>query len=164
MTRRRVFSPEPSWAKLARYLELQCLCRVSDVVVRFDGNLLYDVEFARDATGRITRKIETIQSVTDTYSYTYDGSGRLFQVRQNGVLLASYSYDANGDRLSDGSDTAIYDAQDRQLTNGSATYTYTANGELLTKTAGGQTTSYEYDVQGNLVGVTLPDGTEESNT
>jgi YD repeat-containing protein len=38
-------------------------------------------------------------------------------------------------------------------------YTYTANGELETKTVGVDTTVYDYDELGNLISVTLPDGT-----
>ena len=52
----------------------------------------------------------------------------------------------------------MYDDQDRLLSQGTATYIYTANGELQTKTDGGQTT-YNYDVLGNLISVTLPGGT-----
>lgn len=43
---------------------------------------------------------------------------------------------------------------------GTATYTYTANDEMLSKTNGSQTSSYHYDVLGNLLNVTLPDGTQ----
>ena len=52
----------------------------------------------------------------------------------------------------------MHDDQDRLLPQGSASYVYTANGELQTKTDGGQTT-YNYDVLGNLISVTLPGGT-----
>jgi RHS repeat-associated protein len=45
------------------------------------------------------------------------------------------------------------------LSQGSATYTYTPNGELLTKTNGSRTTTYSYDVLGNLISVILPSGT-----
>ncbi len=76
---------------------------------------------------------------------------------EDGVTEATYSYDANGNRLNNG---ATYDAQDRLLTHSGATYAYTANGELQGKTDGGQQTSYQYDVMGNLRAVTLPDGTE----
>src|SRR5262249_48598282 len=37
--------------------------------------------------------------------------------------------------------------------------TYTANGELQSKNNGSETTTYQYDVLGNLRHVTLPDGT-----
>ncbi len=56
--------------------------------------------------------------------------------------------------------TGTYDAQDRLLTYGDNAYTYTANGELATKTNPAGTTTYDYDVLGNLRGVTLPDGTQ----
>ncbi len=51
-----------------------------------------------------------------------------------------------------------YDAQDRLQTYGAASYSYTANGELASKTVGTQITRYTYDVLGNLLGATLPDG------
>jgi RHS repeat-associated protein len=55
--------------------------------------------------------------------------------------------------------TATYDAQDRLLTYGGTNYTYTANGELTSKVSGTGTTTYAYDVLGNLLEVDLPDGT-----
>ncbi|NIP72676.1 MAG: hypothetical protein GWO16_06410 [Gammaproteobacteria bacterium] len=56
--------------------------------------------------------------------------------------------------------TSTYDAQDRMLSYGDNAYTYSANGELATKTTPAGTTTYDYDVLGNLRGVTLPDGTQ----
>jgi RHS repeat-associated protein len=57
--------------------------------------------------------------------------------------------------------TATTDAQDRVLTQGTLRFTYTPNGELLTKTdrATRKTTTYTYDVFGNLTQVHLPNGT-----
>jgi RHS repeat-associated protein len=83
---------------------------------------------------------------------------------QDGVLTATYLYDANGNRTSvttaSGTQAATYDAQDRLLTYGNWSYTYTANGDLQTKTdtSNGQVTNYVYDAQGNLRHVGLPDG------
>ncbi len=126
------------------------------------GSPVFSVQYTRDALGRITQKVETIQGTTTTFNYTYDLAGRLTEVRQNGALAAQYTYDANGNRLSGplAGLTATYDGQDRLLQSGAATYTYTANGELQTQTAGGQTTTYTYDVLGNLVAVSLPGGTQ----
>ena len=108
-------------------------------------------------------KTETIGNVKNTYGYTYDKAGRLTGVKKNGVVVSSYSYDSNSNRVSatttSGPVTATYDAQDRVLTYGKAAYTYTANGELAGQTVGTQTTSYSYDVLGNLTSVVLPDGT-----
>jgi len=77
------------------------------------------------------------------------------------VTTATYTYDSNGNRLSGPglSTPPTYDAQDRLLQYGGTTYTYTANGELLTRTTGALTTTYQYDVLGNLTSATLLDGT-----
>jgi RHS repeat-associated protein len=83
---------------------------------------------------------------------------------KDGVLSATYLYDANGNRLSkttpSAAESATYDAQDRLLTYGQWAYGYTANGELLTKTntTTGDLTTYSYDGMGNLRRVLLPDG------
>ena len=79
------------------------------------------------------------------------------------MRVRSYEYDANGNRRShtDQNGTTVrgtYDAQDRLTQYGSTTYDYNANGELKSRTAGDQTTTYEYDVLGNLKAVALPDG------
>lgn len=84
----------------------------------------------------------------------YDAGGRLFSVSKDGNLVAEYQYDPNGNRLG-----GTYDAQDRLLSMNGVNYTYTDNGELLTRTEAGQITSYNYDVLGNLISVTLPSGT-----
>ncbi len=76
--------------------------------------------------------------------------------------MQNCTYDANGNRLSGplGGLTATYDAQDRLLQFDPTTYTYTANGELQSARTGGQTTTHNYDVLGNLIGVSLPGGTQ----
>ncbi|MDV7392807.1 hypothetical protein RZS08_15670, partial [Arthrospira platensis SPKY1] len=88
----------------------------------------------------------------------------MIEVRQNGNVAASYSYDANGNRLSKTgpgiNETGTYDAQDRLLSYAGATYEYTAHGELQRKVQGGQTTTYNYDALGNLRQVTLPNSTQ----
>lgn len=120
---------------------------------------VFDATYTRDKFGRITQKVETVDGVTETWDYTYDAAGRLATVTLNGGQVVTYSYDLNGNRQSDGTNTATYDAQDRLLTYGPNIYTYTPNGELMTKTTSGQTTTYTYDALGNLMAVTLPDTT-----
>src|SRR5262249_48628055 len=125
---------------------------------------LLATQYTRDQRGRITRKSETVGGVTTTFDYDYDLVGRLIEVKQNGVTVSTYTYDANGNRLSrttaGGTITGTYDAQDRLTGSGATTYTYTANGDLLSKTTSGQTASYGYDVLGNLRSVSLPGGTQ----
>ncbi len=129
----------------------------------YNATPLYSVQFERDKLGRITQKNETISGVSDVYSYTYDLAGQLTAVYKNGLAMEAYTYDANGNRLnavtSSGGVAGVYDAQDRLTQYGAATYGYSAAGELITKTNAGQTTSHSYDELGNLLGVTLPNGT-----
>ncbi len=51
-----------------------------------------------------------------------------------------------------------FDNQDRLLSQGAATYSHNASGQLQQKVQGGHTTSYDYDIFGNLRSVTLPSG------
>jgi RHS repeat-associated protein len=123
---------------------------------------LFQTGYARDSLGRITTLTETITNTTNLYLYGYDAAGRLATVIRNGAQIASYSYDANGNRTntsdSRGTFPGSYDNQDRLLSYGSATYSYSANGELQSKTDSGQKTEYSYDEFGNLTRVALPTG------
>jgi RHS repeat-associated protein len=129
---------------------------------KYDDSDIYQHRFTYDKLGRITQKVETVDSVTNTYEYVYDPAGRLTEVTKNGATLSTYTYDGNDNRLSyagtGGPINGTYDDQDRLVQYGTTTYSYTANGELKSKTTGAQTTQYAYDVFGNLTGVTLPDG------
>jgi len=128
----------------------------------YAGSALYTESVQRDPVGRITQKTETIGGVTHVFGYTFDASGRLTDVTEDGQPVSHYGYDADDNRTTftgpNGTINPTYDAQDRLLTYGSATYAYTENGELASKTVGGQTTSYTYDALGNLLHVTLPSG------
>lgn len=125
---------------------------------------LFQTGYARDSLGRITTLTETVESTTNLYVYGYDAAGRLATVIRNGAQLASYSYDANGNRVNatdpTGTFTGSYDAQDRLLRYGNSTYSYSANGELQSKTVAstGSATGYSYDEFGNLTRVALPTG------
>jgi YD repeat-containing protein len=118
------------------------------------------VAYTRDQLGRLTEQTETLAGTTTTFGYIYDLAGRLTAVTQNGATVSTFTYDANGNRLSHNGTAGTYDAQARLLQYGATTSTYTANGELLTQTSTtGQTTTCDYDVLGNLRTVTLPGGT-----
>jgi len=100
-----------------------------------------------------------------TWDYGYDTAGRLVSstlTTPGGPWTTTYTYDANGNRLSKvgqfGTETGTYDAQDRMTAYGDCAYAYTANGELTTKTCGSEVTSYQYDDFGNLTHVVMPDG------
>lgn len=128
------------------------------------GSPVYSAGYTRDLLGRISQKTETLGGTTRVFDYTYDLAGRLSEVRQDGALVASYTYDTNGNRLSrtdaGGTIDATYDAQDRLGQYGTATYAHNPNGERQTKTTGAFITSYQYDGLGNLIGVILPGETQ----
>ena len=133
---------------------------------KFQTTALYTAAYTRDKLGRVVTNTETIGGTTNVYGYTYDKAGRLTGVTTNGTTTSTYSYDTNSNRTaattSQGSVAATYDAQDRLLTYGNASYAYSADGELTSKTAGTQVTAYQYDVLGNLIAVTLPNGKQIS--
>src|SRR5262249_31393930 len=91
------------------------------------GSVLVSQQYTRDKLRRITQKIETIGGATNTFAYSHDQAGRLIQVTRNGVSVASYSYDSNGNRLSvtdaSGTTSGTYDGQDRLTQYGPATFT-----------------------------------------
>jgi RHS repeat-associated protein len=131
----------------------------------FAGAPLFQTSFVRDDLGRITEKTETVDGVSTIYEYFYDLAGRLDLVYRDGFQISDYDYDPNSNRAAYTDEfgvtvTGTFDDQDRMLSYAGATYTYSDNGELTSKTEGGLTTSYFYDVMGNLRNVTLPDGTE----
>ena len=114
----------------------------------YNGTTLLRQSLLRDALGRVSKLVETAFGNTHTFYYRYDLAGRLYGVAtgtQPSDTLATYRYDANGNRIAvvtaSGTDSATYDGQDRLtsrgvMSSGYTRYTYTAAGELLTKTAG----------------------------
>jgi RHS repeat-associated protein len=128
----------------------------------YGGTIFWSEQYSRDQLGRITQKVTASGARTTVFNYTYDLAGRLSQVQQNGVTTL-FTYDNNGNRTGSNrgevTTSAAYDDQDRLTQYGGTTYSYTPNGELQTKTDGGTTSRYIYDELGNLVSVTLPDGT-----
>jgi RHS repeat-associated protein len=121
-----------------------------------NGIPLWSMNLSYDLIRRLTNKVETIAGQTQTFGYVYDLAGRLQQVSLNGAVNSAYTYDTNGNRLTRNDETATYDAQDRVLTYAGSNFTWSSDGNLLTAAAGGQTTTYSYDVRGVLLSAALP--------
>ena len=128
------------------------------------GVCSWDLTFNNN--GQISAKTETVGGVTSNYSYTYDEMGRVLTVSKDGTPVEEYQYNANGSRIYevntqrgiDGRDLTYSDG-DHLLTAGSVTYEYNLDGFLLSKTNGSEVTSYDYSSRGELLSVTLSDGT-----
>jgi YD repeat-containing protein len=104
-----------------------------------------------------------ITSGVEQYGYT-TGTNKLSDID----LLSgmgenrSYTYDNNGNTLSDGTRTFTWN-QDNRLTSVAsagavAQYVYNGKGQRVKKVAGWTTTIYHYDLQGNLIETTYEDG------
>jgi len=93
------------------------------------------------------------------WDYNYDNLGRLTEAKKNNVVTENYTYDANGNRLTDGSRTYTYSPEDHLITVGTNTYRFDADGFLTQKTTATGTITYQYSSKGELLSVTKSDGT-----
>lgn len=119
---------------------------------------LWSYRLRYDRLNRITNKVETLHGISHTYDYEYDLRGHLARTFKDGSLLATYEYDANGNRLSRNQEAGVYDAQDRVVSYNDTSFVWSPNGTLIRKDKGGQSTAYTYDVAGRLVEVLRPSG------
>ena len=121
---------------------------IDDVNVTANSGLQTDT-YTYDAVGNRTAKNST--------SYAYDNADQLTST--GGV---SYGYDNNGNQTSRGSDAFAWDHENRMtsatVSSAQTTYTYNGDGLRMSRTAGGNTTNYTWDVAGGLP-MLLQDGT-----
>lgn len=96
-------------------------------------------------------------------SYGYDLTGQLTSVALASGRSIEYKYDAAGNRITvkDSGATTNYSTNNlnQYTTVGGNAYTYDKDGNLTSKTIGGKTTTFSYDIENRLIGVTNADGT-----
>lgn len=80
----------------------------------------------------------------DTAAYSYDPNGNRLSQTFNGVAT-NYSYDNAGQLLSDGATSYNYDANGNLITAGADSYTWDWANRLTGATVGGNSASYSYD-------------------
>jgi RHS repeat-associated protein len=125
-----------------------------------------------------------------TTGYTYDNLRRLIAQQRDGQTIASYTYNANGQKatITDARGTTTYsyrpEGQLSQVLNPDGTYvkyayegaelrsvttpfdttaySYDSQGRLKTVKAHGETTTYSYDLLGNQIGSVLGNGVQEN--
>jgi RHS repeat-associated protein len=119
------------------------------------GTGTWSLVWQRDALGRITNEVETLDGAATTNAFAYDAALHLAEVRTNGSLRAQYEYDANGNltnRLAPaGTTAAAYDACDRLVSRGTVVYANDANGFRTNGTDGAETAEYAFDGLGRLI-------------
>lgn len=129
-----------------------------------NGGDEWRLSYQRDEIGRIIKKSEGKTGSMITYEYSYDVSGRVVEVKKDGQLIESYTYDGDGNRVSavvpmmgwDGEEWVIGDG-DKLLSSPDADFEYDANG-CLAKRKAGSTTIYQHSLGGKLRKVVLPNG------
>lgn len=109
------------------------------------------MEYTYDAAGN--RRTETFHAEGESWTNTYDESGRLVSFTNPRSHTTTYEYHPEGQLK------AVVDHN-----KGRTSYEYFEDGQLKSITdANNQTTTYEYDdPQGRLTSITLPDTTKQS--
>jgi len=121
------------------------------VISRFD--------YTYDASGRRT----SMTTLDGTFSYEYDPLGQLTSVTYPDSHIVDYVYDVMGNRIEVIDDGVLMQYTTNEMNQytivGSTTYTYDSDGNMLSKTEGGTTTIYSYDIENRLVDVATPTNT-----
>ncbi|MCA9582190.1 MAG: RHS repeat-associated core domain-containing protein, partial [Myxococcales bacterium] len=154
---------------------------LTGLVARANSNNVFQTSYIRDRLGRISELVETVEGTTKVRKYTYDGAGRLTEVRDGmDALVGEYAYDGNGNRTKahdafsyvdlgvnlgcpGGTGTEAADAEDRLCTYGNWDYLYDDNGALVSKTntVTSDVETFEYDGLGRLLSATVSGQTIE---
>jgi RHS repeat-associated protein len=115
----------------------------SDTITNPTGQTVASTSYVYNPEHQIQTKTTTGYAGAGTTNYTYDWAGRL-KTAATGTTT-TYTYDASGNRTSDGTHTSTYDERDRLTSDGTSTYTYTPRGTTASKVTGTQTTTYTSD-------------------
>ena len=135
------------------------------------GSNILSVACGYDKLGRLTSRVEVVESLTNAWVYHYDTAGRLTDASMNGAWghhTNRYQYDSNdnctGAVVAGATVSAEYDARDRIVRRISASgaltndFFFNSSGDLTNMVSNGSNTVYRYDVSGNLRQVILPNG------
>jgi RHS repeat-associated protein len=131
------------------------LSRLLSVLHQVGARTIDGAAYTVDPVGNRTAKTNEYSNVTS--NYTYDPLYELTQVMQTTNTTESYSYDPVGNRLSSlGLSPYDYNSSNELTSTPSASYTYDNNGNTLTKVTSAGTTTYAWDYENRLTGITLP--------
>ena len=107
------------------------------------------VQYVRDARGRIARKTEQFNGISNALEYAYDDAGRLTEVKNNASVAETYKYSASGQRVRSkvwyaGCPSASTSAMEKSR------YSYNGKGQL----EGDGQNRYAYDKYGSVSSIT----------
>jgi RHS repeat-associated protein len=125
----------------------------------------YTYKLRHDQNGRIVEKVETVNSKSMNWAYSYDNEGRLFEARLDNRLVCQCQYDRQGRRQQDyfprthGSQMRNYSYRmDNRLQQaGNNGYTHDKQGFRSIWSSEGKYTLYEYAPDYRLLEVKKPD-------
>ncbi len=129
--------------------------RLTDLIHAQGATTLANYQWTFDSANRVT----SFDSLDGLLEYAYDDRGQLLDVDLDGVDLEAYTYDENGNRLSDAAantyDTPT-DSRNRLMSDGTYSYQYDGDGNRIKRThiANGTVTEYAWDTRNRLIGVT----------
>ncbi|QLE55646.1 pre-peptidase C-terminal domain-containing protein [Nostoc sp. TCL26-01] len=131
----------------------------SVVNYKADASVNSRFNYTYDNLGRKT----SLTTLEGTTTYGYDAIGQLTSVTLPGGRKIEYLYDAAGNRISvkDNGVTTAYTSNNlnQYTTVNGVNRVYDQDGNLISKTEGGQTSTYTYDQENRLIGAVTPDGT-----
>ena len=131
------------------------LSRLLSVLHQSGTSTIDGATYTLDNAGNRTAKTDELANVTTNYGY--DSIYQLLSATQGGTTTESYTYDPVGNRLSSLAVPSYTTNSSNEMTaNSNATYTYDSNGNTLTKVDSTGTTTYAWDFENRLAGVTLP--------
>jgi RHS repeat-associated protein len=124
-------------------------------VLHQNGGVTIDgASYTVDNAGNRTAKTDQLANVTSNYGY--DAIYELLSTMQGANTTESYTYDPVGNRLTSLGASYTNNTSNELTAKTGVTYTYDNNGNTLTSVTGSNTTSYAWDYENRLTGVTLP--------
>jgi len=129
---------------LLRTLSYDTDRRVIGISTNAASGPLQSLTYGYDAADRITAITDGVDAA-QTQQYQYDALSRLVRAEHAGGNVASYGYDAVGNRVSQGNTVPV----------SASGYTYAADGNrLLQAVTGGLSRAFSYDATGNVTAYT----------
>ncbi|HXM56152.1 MAG TPA: polymorphic toxin-type HINT domain-containing protein, partial [Candidatus Dormibacteraeota bacterium] len=122
----------------------------ADTLKNGAGQTVSSIGYGYDVGDRLTSKQTAGTAGAGGNAYAYDQAGRLTSWTAGGKTT-QYAWDASGNRVQAGDQTATYDARNRLVSAGDTTYAYSPRGTLASTTSSGLTERFSFDAFDRLI-------------